>query len=125
MQKGSLNKVLLIGHLGQEPEVKFAKSGVAITRFSLATNESWKDKDGNIQDKTEWHKIVMFGKMAETAGEFLKKGNLVYLEGRLKTDSWESDGVKRYSTDVVVDNWTTLGKKTEGDKQEEDDSLPF
>ena len=133
MQKGSLNKVQLIGHIGKDPESKFTTSGSAFIKFSIATNESWKDKDGNLQEKTEWHNIVMFGKMAETAGEYLHKGQLVYVEGRLKTDSWETDaGEKRYSTSITADNFTMLGKKEVGQgvqdsvqEDEKDDDLPF
>ena len=129
MQKGSLNKAQLIGHLGAEPESKFTTSGNAITNFNIATNESWKDKNGDVQDRTEWHKVVMFGKMAETAAEFLKKGQLVYVEGRIKTDSWEGDdGVKRYTTSINADVFTMLGKKESTDspvKEDKDDDLPF
>ena len=129
MQKGSLNKAQLIGHLGAEPESRFTKSGACVTNFNIATNESWKDKDGKVQDVTEWHKVVMFGKMAETAAEYLKKGQLVYVEGRMKTDSWLDDQqVKRYSTSVNADVFTMLGKKDKEEypKQNDDgDDLPF
>ena len=129
MQKGSLNKAQLIGHLGADPESKFTTSGNAVTNFNLATNESWKDKSGNVQDRTEWHKVVMFGKMEETAAEYLKKGQLVYVEGRMKTDSWNGDdGIKRYSTSVNADVFTMLGKKDkeESPKVNDDgDELPF
>jgi len=134
MQKGSLNKVLLIGHLGSDPESRFMTSGNAVTNFSLATNESWKSSEGEIKDKTEWHKVVIFGKRAETASEYLKKGQLVYIEGRLQTRSWEDkDGVKRYTTEVLCENFTMLGRKGDGasggtspktDSDQEDD-LPF
>jgi len=132
MQKGSLNKAQLIGHVGNDPESKFTKSGNAVTNFSLATNESWKDKNDEVQERTEWHRIVMFGKMAETAGEYLTKGQLVYVEGRIKTDSWETDsGEKRYSTSITADVFTMLGKKepkNSNDAEREaanEDDLPF
>ena len=131
MQKSSLNKAQLIGHLGAEPESRFTKSGACVTNFNIATNESWKDKDGKVQDVTEWHKVVMFGKMAETAAEYLKKGQLVYVEGRMKTDSWLDDQqVKRYSTSVNADVFTMLGKKEVGQSvqdnvQADKDDLPF
>ena len=133
MQKGSLNKVLLIGHLGADPESRFMTSGSAVTNFSLATNESWKSAEGDIKDKTEWHKVVIFGKRAETAAEYMKKGQLVFIEGRLQTRSWEDkDKVKRYTTEILCDNFTMLGRKGEDggtssaqkDVDQEDD-LPF
>jgi single-strand DNA-binding protein len=132
MQKGSLNKVLLIGHLGSDPESRFTTSGNAVTNFNLATNESWQASDGNTKDRTEWHRIVLFGKMAETAAEYMKKGQLVYIEGRLQTRSWEDkDKIKRYTTEVLCDNFTMLGPKREGRDSEQsepdvsDDDLPF
>mgnify|MGYP003308921804 FL=1 len=98
MQKGSVNKVVLIGHLGGNPESRFTTSGAAVANFTLATNESWKDSNGEIQDKTEWHRCVMFGKPAELAGDLLKKGQLIYTEGKLQTRNWEdNNGVKRLS----------------------------
>lgn len=133
MQKGSLNRVLLIGHLGADPESRFMTSGSAVTNFSLATNESWKSAEGDIKDKTEWHKVVIFGKRAETAVEYMKKGQLVFIEGRLQTRSWEDkDKVKRYTTEILCDNFTMLGRKGEDggtssaqkDVDQEDD-LPF
>ena len=129
MQKSSLNKSQLIGHLGADPESKFLKSGACVTNFNIATNESWKDKDGKVQDVTEWHKVVMFGKMAETAAEYLKKGQLVYVEGRMKTDSWLDDQqVKRYSTSINADVFTMLGKKDKEEYPKQNDGgddLPF
>ncbi len=133
MQKGSLNKVLLIGHLGADPESRFTTSGSAVTNFNLATNESWRSAEGDTKEKTEWHRVVLFGKMAETAAEYMKKGQLVFIEGRLQTRSWEDkDKVKRYTTEILCDNFTMLGRKGEGgstgssqkDSDQEDD-LPF
>jgi single-strand DNA-binding protein len=133
MQKGSLNKVLLIGHLGSDPESRFTTSGSAVTNFNLATNESWRSAEGDTKDKTEWHRVVLFGKMAETAAEYMKKGQLVYIEGRLQTRSWEDkDKVKRYTTEVLCDNFTMLGPKRDSGEpgqpdtdSSNDDDLPF
>ena len=97
----SVNKVILVGNLGQEPELQHPPSGAAVTTLSLATHEVWKDKDGNKQQRTEWHRVVLWRKLAEIAGEYLKKGSQVYVEGRLQTRSWEDkDGNKRYTTEV-------------------------
>lgn len=135
MQKGSLNKVLLIGHLGADPESRFTTSGTAVATINLATNESWRSGEGEIKEKTEWHRCVLFGKQAETATEYMKKGQLVFLEGRLQTRSWDDkDGVKRYTTEVICDSFTMLGrrsdseagpKKTDAIDPPEDDDLPF
>ena len=135
MQKGSVNKVVLVGHLGGDPETRFTPSGAAVTNFNIATNESWKDANGELQDKTEWHRCVMFGKTAELAGELLKKGQLVYMEGKLQTRNWEDkDGIKRYTTEVVCDMFTMLGRKMDTDNSQqaaptsnsdEEDDLPF
>ncbi len=113
--RGSVNKVILIGNLGSDPELKYTPSGAAVTNFNVATNEVWNDKDGNKQERTEWHRVVLWRKLAEIAGEYLKKGSKVYLEGRLQTRSWEDkDGVKRYTTEVVADNMTMLDSKGDG-----------
>ncbi len=132
MQKGSVNKVILVGHLGSDPESRYTASGNAVTTFSLATNESWKNADGNYEDKTEWHRCVLFGKMAETANEFVKKGQLIYLDGKLRTRSWEDNsGNKRYTTEVVAERFTMLGRKSSGSGEgtqppaDDDDDLPF
>ncbi len=96
MQKSSVNKVIIVGRLGQDPDGRFTPQGTAVSNLSIATSESWRGKDGEIQEKTEWHRAVMFGKMAETANEYMKKGSLVYVEGRLQTRSWEdNNGVKK------------------------------
>lgn len=99
----SLNKVQLIGNLGKDPELKYTPSSVAVASFSVATMEEWKDADGNKQEKTEWHNIVAWRKLAEICGEYLKKGKKVYIEGKLQTRSYEKDGVKRYVTEIVAD----------------------
>ena len=138
MQKNSVNKVILIGNLGQDPESRFTPSGTAVTNLSVATNESWKDQNGDSQDRTEWHRIVMFGKMAETASEYMKKGQMVYIEGRLQTNEWEDQNqIKRKSTQVRCDNFTMLGRRNDNisnysEQQKEkfssndnDDDIPF
>ncbi|MEW6060929.1 MAG: single-stranded DNA-binding protein [Bacteroidota bacterium] len=99
----SLNKVMLIGNLGKDPELKYTPSGVAVATFSVATSEQWKDQDGNTQERTEWHNIVAWRKLAEIVGEYLKKGKKVYVEGKLQTRNYEKDGVKRYITEIVAD----------------------
>ena len=99
-----INKVILVGNLGQKPEVKFASNGNAIANISVATSESWTDKNtGEKQEKTEWHKVSLFGKVAEVAGQYLDKGAKVYVEGKLQTRKWQAkDGTDRYTTEVVV-----------------------
>ena len=104
----SLNKVQLIGHLGKDPELKYTPSGVAVANFSIATNESWKDQEGNLQERTEWHNIVAWRKLAEICGEWLKKGKRIYIEGKLQTRSYEKDGVKKYMTEIVADDMIML-----------------
>ncbi len=110
----SVNKVILVGNLGRDPEVRFMPNGEAVCNFSIATTENWKDKSGVKQEKTEWHNIVMYRKLAEIAGEYLKKGRPVYIEGRLQTRKWEKDGVTRYSTEIIGDNMQMLGGKDGG-----------
>lgn len=113
-----VNKVILIGNVGGDPETRFMPNGNAVTNITLATTDSWKDKQtGQQQERTEWHRVVLFGKVAEIAGEYLRKGSQCYIEGRLQTREWEKDGVKRYTTEVVVDMGGTmqlLGGKAEG-----------
>jgi single-strand DNA-binding protein len=112
---GSVNKVILIGHLGKDPEMRYTAAGAPIANFSLATSESWKDKhSGEKTDKTEWHNIVMFDKVAEIAGQYLRKGSLVYLEGKLQTRKWQDkEGNDRYTTEIVASQMTMLGSKGE------------
>ncbi len=107
----SVNKVILIGNLGKDPEVKYTPSGTAVAKFSLATNERYKDKAGEWQDRTEWHNIVAWQRTAEIAAEYLKKGRSVYIEGRLRTDSWEDKNTheKKYRTEIVVTDLVLLG----------------
>lgn len=106
-----INKVILVGTLGKDPEVKYTQGGSAIVNLSVATNESWKDKNtGEKVDKTEWHRVVMFGKLAEIAANYLKKGSQAYFEGKLQTRKWQDkDGQDRYSTEVVADQMQMLG----------------
>ena len=114
MQKNSLNKVILIGNLGQDPEARFTPQGTAVVNLSVATNESWKDQNGEMQDRTEWHRIVMYGRMAETASEYMKKGQMVYVEGRLHTREWEDQNqIKRKTTEIRCDNFTMLGRRSD------------
>lgn len=111
----SVNKVILIGNLGKDPEMRYMPSGDAIANFSIATTEGWKDKSGEKQEKTEWHRISMFGKLAEIAGEYLKKGSSVYIEGRLQTRKWQNkEGVDQYTTEVVADKMQMLGGRSGG-----------
>ena len=111
----SLNKVILIGNLGKDPEMKYTPSGVAVCEFSLATTENWTDRDGNRQEKTEWHNIKIWRKQAEIAAEYLRKGRQVYIEGKIETRSWEYEGQKQYKTEIVVDRFLMLGRKGEYD----------
>lgn len=115
MAKGTLNKVMLIGRLGADPEMSYTPSNQAVTKLRLATNEVWKDKEGNQQERTEWHNVVLWQKQAEIANEYLKKGNRVYIEGRLQTRSWEDkDGIKRYWTEVVAQSLEFLESRDSG-----------
>ncbi|MEY1278479.1 single-stranded DNA-binding protein [Providencia rettgeri] len=104
MASKGVNKVILIGHLGQDPEIRYMPNGGAVASLTLATSESWRDKQsGEIREKTEWHRVVIFGKLAEVAGEYLKKGSQVYIEGSLQTRKWQDQsGQERYTTEVVV-----------------------
>ncbi|MDZ7291317.1 MAG: single-stranded DNA-binding protein [candidate division KSB1 bacterium] len=115
MATRGLNKVMLIGHLGGDPELKYTPGGQAVATFSVATNEVYKDKEGNPQERAEWHRIVAWNRLAEVAAEYLKKGQQVYVEGRLQTRSWnDKDGVKRYITEIVANTFQFLGRKAEG-----------
>ena len=107
----SVNKVIIIGNLGRDPETRYMPDGGAITNISVATTDTWKDKNGEKQEKTEWHRVAFFGKLAEIAGEYLKKGSQVYVEGRLQTREWEKDGVKRYTTEIVANQMQMLGSR--------------
>lgn len=108
-----VNKVILIGNLGKDPEVRYAPNGSAVANITIATSESWKDKNsGEKQEKTEWHRVVFFGKLAEIAGEYLKKGSQVFVEGRLQTRKWQDkDGKDRYTTEIVANELQMLGSR--------------
>ena len=112
----SVNKVILIGNLGKDPEVKYTPSGTAVAKITLATNERFKDKSGEWQDRTEWHNVVLWQRLAEIAGEYLKKGGKVYIEGRLQTRSWDDKQTnqKKYMTEVVASDLVLLGGRGEG-----------
>ncbi len=109
-----INKVILVGNLGNDPETRYTQGGMAVTSISLATTTVRKDRDGNQQEKTEWHRVKMFGKLGEIAGEYLRKGRQVYIEGRLEYGSYEKDGVKHYTTDIIADDMQMLGGGGEG-----------
>jgi single-strand DNA-binding protein len=112
----SVNKVILIGNLGKDPEVKYTPAGMAVARFSMATADRVKDKEGNWQERTEWHNLVAFQRTAEIAAEYLKKGNKVYIEGRLHSDSWDDKetGQKKYKTEIIINDLVLLGGPREG-----------
>jgi single-strand DNA-binding protein len=112
---GGVNKVILIGNLGADPEVRFTPGGQAVANFRIATNESWTDKNQQKQERTEWHRIVVWGKLAELCGEYLKKGRQAYVEGRLQTREWnDKEGKKNYTTEVVAQTVQFLGGRAEG-----------
>lgn len=107
-----VNKVILLGYLGKDPEIRYVRNGVAVANFSLATTEVYKDKNtGDRRGQTEWHNIVLWSELAEIAEKYLKKGDMVYIEGKLKSRSWEKDGITRYATDIVGNNITMLGAR--------------
>jgi len=109
-----VNHVILVGNVGKDPELRYTPSGTAIASLSIATSESWKDKQtGEKQERTEWHRVEAFGKMAEIIGEYVKKGSQVYIEGKLRTDEYEKDGIKRYSTKIIADQMQMLGSKSD------------
>ena len=111
----SVNKVILIGNLGRDPETRYTTGGDAVTTLNIATSEQWKDKNGEKQERTEWHRVVLFGRQAEIAGEYLKKGRSVYIEGRLQTRKYtDKDGVEKYSTEIVADRMQLLGGREGG-----------
>ena len=142
-----VNKVIIVGRLGKDPEVRHLENGAAVANFSVATSETYKDKSGNKQEQTEWHNVVLWRGLAEIAEKYLTKGNLVYIEGKLRTRNWQDkDGNTRYTTEIVGDNMTMLGSKNESSssnqnqpenqtqdnnkpkaelKEDESDDLPF
>ena len=111
----SVNKVILVGNLGRDPEVRYMPSGDAIANISVATTDNWKDKNGEKQERTEWHRVAFFGKLAEIVGEYLKKGSQVYVEGRLQTRKWtDKEGHDKYTTEIVADRMQMLGSRAGG-----------
>ena len=118
MNVASICKVILIGHLGRDPESRYMPNGEQVTSISVATTESWKDKSGNKQEHTEWHRISFFGKLAEIAGQYLKKGSQVYVEGRIRTRKYtDREGIERYATEIIGDTMQMLGSKQDGSTQ--------
>ena len=103
MARSGINKVIIVGNLGQDPEIKYTAGGAAVTTLSIATSDSWKDKDSGMdQERTEWHRVVLWRRLAEVAGEYLKKGSKVYIEGQLQTRKWEQEGQTRYTTEIIA-----------------------
>ena len=112
----SINKVILIGSLGRDPETRYMPNGEAATNFSMATSENWKDKQGQKQERTEWHNLIAYRKLAEIIGEYVKKGSTIYIEGRLQTRKWQDkEGKDRYTTEIVADQMQMLGGKPSGE----------
>lgn len=117
-----VNKVILVGHLGADPEMRYTASGTAVCRLSIATSRRFTDKQGNRQEETAWHRVDAWGKLAEICGQYLSKGRQVYIEGRLKYGSYEKDGVKHYTTDIVAENMQMLGGQGQGSRASEPES---
>ena len=114
-----INKVILVGTLGKDPEIRYSQAGAALTSVSVATNEVWKDKNGEKQERTEWHRVKFFGRLAEIAGEYLKKGGQVYIEGSLRTEKYtDKQGVEKYSTDIIANEMQLLGGRPDMDSRE-------
>jgi single-strand DNA-binding protein len=110
-----INKVILVGNLGKDPEMRYTPGGLAVCNFSLATTEKKKDKEGKLQEKTEWHKVVVFDKLAEICGQYLSKGKQIYIDGKIQTRAWDDKaGVKRYTTEIVANTMQMLGHKDSG-----------
>lgn len=136
-QRGSVNKVILVGNIGNDIEARFTPSGAAVVNLSIATKEVWKSQDQEEQERTEWHRVVLFGKMAEYADKYVKKGQLVFVEGRLQTRKWtDKSEVDHWTTEIIADTFTTLGSLKGGsdsgapaaavsDQPPDDDDIPF
>lgn len=117
----SVNKVILLGNLGKDPEIRYMSNGDAVANITLATTETWKDKDGAKKEKTEWHRVTFYRKLAEIVGEYLKKGSSVYIEGRIETRKWtDKAGVERYSTDIIASDMKMIGGKPKANDPESD-----
>ena len=125
----SINKAIIVGNLGNDPEIRYSSGGDAIANMNIATTDSWKDKNGDKQEKKEWHRVVIFGKLAEICEEYLKKGSQVYIEGKLQTRKWtDKSDIERYTTEIVADKMQMLGsnKRSEANKfDDSDDDVPF
>lgn len=125
----SVNKAILLGNLGKDPEIRYTPRGVAVCTFQIATSRIWKEKNGNRKEETEWHSIVCFSKLAESCAEFLKKGSKVYVEGRIKTEKWEKDGTTHYATKIYARTVQFLDARNEGQNHEagplDTDDVPF
>ena len=116
MARSGINKVIIVGNLGQDPEIKYTAGGAAVTTLSIATSDSWKDKDSGMdQERTEWHRVVLWRRLAEVAGEYLKKGSKVYIEGQLQTRKWEQDGQTRYTTEIIARDMQFLDSRGSSD----------
>ena len=121
MARRGVNKVILIGNIGADPELRYTPGGTAVTNYNLATNENWTDSSGERQERTEWHRIVVWGRLAEICNQYLRKGSKVYIEGRLQTRSWEGqDGIKRYTTEVVARDMQILDSREDAGAGEMD-----
>lgn len=117
----SVNKAILIGNLGKDPEIRYMPNGDQVTKISIATTENWKDKNGEKHEKTEWHRVTFYRKLAEIAGEYLKKGQSVYIEGRLETRKWtDKDGIERYTTEIIASDMKMLSNKQNANSNESD-----
>ena len=114
-----VNKVILVGHLGADPEMRYTASGTAVCKFRIATTDKFKDRQGNVQERTDWHRVTAWGKLAEICGQYLAKGKQIYLEGRIEYGSYEKDGVKHYTTDIVAENMQMLGGPGQGNRAQE------
>lgn len=120
-----VNKVIILGHLGKDPEMRYMPDGKAIANFSVATSENFKDREGNKQERTEWHRVVLFGRVAEIAGEYLRKGSMAYVEGRLQTRKWtDKEGQERYTTEIVGDRLQLVGPRNDGGANSGNDRQP-
>ena len=118
MAQRGVNKVILVGNLGQDPEIRYMQNGKAVANLSMATSETWKDQQGQQQEKTEWHRVIAFDKLAEIIGEYVKKGSKIYCEGKLQTRKWtDQQGVERYSTEIVINEMQMLDSKPQGQQQ--------
>jgi single-strand DNA-binding protein len=131
-----INRVILVGNLGADPEMRYTANGTAVCRFNVATTETYTDKDGNRQDRTEWHRVVAWRKLGEICGQYLSKGQMVYIEGKIRSSTWEQEGAKRYSYEIWADNMKMLGPRRGAEREPEppfpppeggapEDDIPF